>query len=747
MTVVTDWKLANPEKALQLVSNDPIGSKNIDNKPVGIDLEANLSFDGGASLAVNARGSFTVAILNDPDDPDEDGILGSTAVKTADGALPPQLAFDPSRAYLKMRTEAGVKATASVPLGSLVSIDAAAEASAIFADYHAHQPSQQARAAFVMDIEKARFATNLEHVLSLAPAEALAFRFAGKVSADVTVSWSDVFTGQLGSLGKLLGTTAPIAISVNAGASVSFSVSVSDDFLIVFSRVDADRWRAGVRKVKSSRIAPSVDAGIDVGFANPGQLKDLVSAALDGVLGAPLQTVKDVLSVASLDTLTPAQRKIATALIERFGLKDELATIQALRDRVQALEAKITGVIEKVVTTRIALSFAYEYSRVTVNTNLLQAVFTRDAIQTFHGGIVKGQTEPATQAIRDRKSGLELELYLNQKSITREHSWGFTLGFGKWASVGGTDFKKVSTVRRTDIQKRVQDSYLGARSYSGTWVGETHEWGVDLKADMKNYTADPPLVSDFSFGVHLRWAVEQKALSPNELEEWLDSGVIWQVFREQDIIETRARLSQALTRHATLNVQIVVPNAVMRTVLPALAATPVENFASSLALAMPWMNISDARQSAARRRQLYAPLWKLYLEHPDHTQGEFASAAEQHVRNEGRTELILTERRPSGPDPFSFAGLTQINGNTRGACQAFTLGCSILQTALVSGARNQNTIDKAVGKMDDLWAQSHHVRAIGAYLLDAAQAAGVLSDVTRTMTVEANGIDTVVITA
>jgi hypothetical protein len=182
-------------------------------------------------------------------------------------------------------------------------------------------------------------------------------------------------------------------------------------------------------------------------------------------------------------------------------------------------------------------------------------------------------------------------------------------------------------------------------------------------------------------------------------------------------------------------------------VLPTLAATPVENFASALALAMPWMNISDARQSAARRRQLYAPLWKLYLQHPDHTQAELASAAEQQVKNEGRTELILTERTPFGPQPFSFAGLTQINGNTRGACQAFTLGCSILQTALVSGARNQNTIDKAVGKMDDLWQQSHHVRAIGAYLLDAAQTAGVLSDVTRTMTIEADGSDTFVITA
>jgi hypothetical protein len=96
----------------------------------------------------------------------------------------------------------------------------------------------------------------------------------------------------------------------------------------------------------------------------------------------------------------------------------------------------------------------------------------------------------------------------------------------------------------------------------------------------------------------------------------------------------------------------------------------------------------------------------------------------------------------------SFAGLINLNGDTHGACDAFTRGCRILQTAISSGARNQRTIDKAVGEIDDLWKQSHHVRTIGAYLLGAAEKAGVLADVTRTMTVEADGLeDTVVITA
>jgi len=162
MPFAVDWKPANPRGALELISSEPLGSKKIDSKPVGIGLEPNLSFGGddSAALSLNSRGAFSVAILNDANDPDEDGILGSTAVKTAEGALPPQLAFDPAVAYVKIRAEAGVKATGSLPLGAFVGIDAEAEASAIFADYRVHQPSEQARAAFTMDIGNARFATS-----------------------------------------------------------------------------------------------------------------------------------------------------------------------------------------------------------------------------------------------------------------------------------------------------------------------------------------------------------------------------------------------------------------------------------------------------------------------------------------------------------------------------------------------------------------------------------------------------------
>ena len=740
---VVEWKLASPELALRQLSNEPLGSPSIDHQPTAVELDSNLSVPGDdqGRFALNLRGQLSVAVLNDPTDPDEDCILSATASKTADGSLPPQLAYDGSRAYMKYRAEAGLKAVGGATIAQLLALDLRAESRAIFCDYRLHQRAEQAQTAFLFDMARGpRFVTKLADVESLEPGEALAFRFGGTIHAAVTISWTDVFTGQLGTIGKLLGTVSPLTFAIDAGAALDVDVSVTDEFVVAFSRIDPQTWRAGVRKVKMTQLGTAIEAGIEVGFTDPAQVEGLLTSVLDNLLGGPAARIKDILGAASLESLAPAERRVVAALVQRFGLEDEATSLQEIRKRVMAAEQRLHSSLGEAIRTRLALSFGYEYSRVSLETNLLQATVDQAALQAFHAELLRARTRPIVEAIAARRPGVGLEMYLNQKELTRSRSWGFTLGLGKWGTVGGKDFKKIATVRRLDGQGRVQESYLGARSYKGQWVGETFEWGVDLKAEMKDYAAQP-LVADYSFGIHLLWRAEQKHLSGTELEQWLDAGVIWRVLREHDLAEVRGRLAGAIDRQATLAVHVVISNSVLRSLLPDLAAAPSTAFAPALAAAMPWLKSSLARNSAARRRYVYAPLWASYLAHPEQSLASLARAAFEHVKKEGHPELAPREiSAPQGPDPLSFAGLTRVNGNTRAACDAFTRGMRILHSSIAAGARNQKTIDKAVGEMDDLWAQSHHVRAIGAYLLEAADRAGVVGDVTRTMTVEADGM-------
>jgi hypothetical protein len=249
--------------------------------------------------------------------------------------------------------------------------------------------------------------------------------------------------------------------------------------------------------------------------------------------------------------------------------------------------------------------------------------------------------------------------------------------------------------------------------------------------------------------MHIGWLADQKKLSPLELEQWLDMAAIWGAVSEVSVPDIRARMAMALGRDAHVTVQIVVPNAVMRSALPRLAAMTPEDYAGALAAAMPWMERSRARTDARLRRSIYEPLWVVAMAKTHVPIQELGRLAGERLRAEGHPEMVLREHAfLDGPDPFSFAGLVRINGNSRDSCAAFSRGARVLQAAIESGAKNQQTIDKAISEMNDLWTQSHHVRAVGVQLLEIADHAGQLAEVTRTMTFQSKALsEDLVVTA
>jgi hypothetical protein len=125
--------------------------------------------------------------------------------------------------------------------------------------------------------------------------------------------------------------------------------------------------------------------------------------------------------------------------------------------------------------------------------------------------------------------------------------------------------------------------------------------------------------------------------------------------------------------------------------------------------------------------------------------GKWAERAAAHLAKKQQRDLANLEKNFRTLPAFTFAGLLELNGNPLSPVASFTQGVSILNTAISGGAPNQRTIDKVFGKMNDLWTQSHHVRAVGVYLLDAADGKGLRSEVARSMTVAPEGKDIVVI--
>ena len=743
---LAEFKFPGGINPLDLVPKVPLGSSAVNTKLLSVPLAPNQSYSFDDGLTLNLRPTLGVYAFNSPDDQDEDKILASGAARTPDGALTPQLTYRPEAAWLKYALETDIKAAGAGTLASLgFKVDASAGAA--FADYRSHAGSVPVAEAVALDIvEGPRFATVLHHVQQLSAGDALSVRWKGTINTQVQLAWSDVFAGPALSLGSLAGVQGVIGLEFKSGARVTFSVGISDDFIVVFSRVADDLWRVGVRKAVSRSAAASASVGVTAGFANPNAMQDILTSALEGVLGQPLAQVDALLGAASLDRLSDPQRKAAAMLAKRLGLRSEAATLLELRDRVQRVRDAVPDAINELAKAKVRLAFAYEYSRIDEHATLLQATIQGNALEKHHPAMIRGRLDELTADLAAGVPGLQLETYLNQKTLVRERSWGFTLGLGKWAEIGGKDFKRVSRTERRNIRGRLQDSYLGARGYTGQWIGERFAWTVDLRADMPAFAVhDIPLVTEYEFGIHLVWTANQKKLSANECEQWLDSAVVWGVLPEHDLDAARERLRSMVDRECDVALQLAVPDEALRAMLPAIAAGGAASFAHALAIAMPW-HTGGGRTSAARRRDLYAPLWALYLREPHSSPADLSRAAGTHFETRQLRDLAFIERRFETSRPFTFAGLVELNGDTHGACAAFTRGVAILQSAIAGGAPNNRIINKAFEAMNDLWTQSHHVRTVGAYLVDAASTAGVLRMVNRTMTVT-SGSDTVVLTA
>ena len=742
---VVDFKFPGGINPLDLVPKVPLGSSSVNTKLLSVPLAPNQSYSFGG-LTLNLRPTLGVYAFNSPDDNDEDRILAAGPSGTPDGALAPQLTFRSDGAWLKYALEADIKAAGAATLASLgFKIDATAGAA--FTDYRSHAGSLPVVEAVASDlINGPRFATALDHVLDLSAGDALSVRWVGTLNTEVQLAWTDVFAGPALALGALAGVHGVIGLELTSGARVAFSVGISDDFVVVFSRTSEDLWRIGIRKATSRSAAASASVGIKAGFANPNAPQEILNSALEAVLGQPLAQVDAILSAASLDRLSDAQKKAAALLVKRLAGRTEVATLVELRDRVQQVRDALPNAIDELAKAKVRLAFAYEYSRIDENASVLQVTVHRSLLQKHHPGLIRGRLDGLIADVTAEVPGMHLETYLNQKTLVRERSWGFTLGIGKWGEVGGKDFKRVSRIERRNIRGKLQDSYLGARGYTGQWIGERFGWTVDLKADMPAFAVhDTPLVTEYDFGIHLVWTANQKKLSADECEQWLDSAIIWGVVPEHDLDVARERLGAMVNQQCDVALQVAVPDDALRAMLPAIASAAAASFAPALATAMPW-HAGGGRTSAARRRELYAPLWALYLREPHSSPADLSRAAATHFETRQLRDLAFIERRFDTARPFTFAGLVELNGDTHAACRAFTRGFSIIQSAIAAGAPNNKTIDKAFGAMDDLWTQSHHVRAVGAYLIDAASDAGVLRMINRTMTVT-SGRNTVVLTA
>jgi hypothetical protein len=748
-------KLVRLDDLLELLLPDEtVGTATHSLKPLRCRVESQFPIPSsafpGAVFTVEAGSEASVFVFNAPTDRDPDLVLVPAGAGGPEGRAG-QLELTPGSYWLKVQHRASVRAEGGRSSAETqLRLDASAPVT--LSAYRLHDPSENAARAVVADVLNPRFAQRLEDVQALRTNEALALQTSGTLRAKVDVSWSDVLAGGLGALAGIVGAAAPLTVELPAAASVSGTVTLADELNVVFSRLQDGRTRVVVKKAAARTFAGAADLGVSVTLAEPQQLELAVREAVAGLLGEDYATVRALVEKASLAELSEVERWAAEGLATRLGLGELLSAFTTLREKLRQIEGALAEAVADLATEKIAAGFAYEYRRLGRGSTLLEVVLDAGALVTHHASLCNGDLEAVVAAVLEGSPGLTLEGYLHRKTLEKVQSWGFTLAVGPWVA-RGRQRRALSRVVEEDITGGRRVSCLGLGAYEGRWLTSVAEWTVDLRADMPRFVSgDAPSLSEFALGFHLAWHWRQEVLSEDRLDEVLDAAVLWGVLDVEHVPNVRRRLAPSVGRLADLTVQLQFDDAPFRSILPALAAGRDADFAAALGAAMPRRSGTPGRGDPPRRRELYAPLWSHVLEHPDAPARALVALARQHLAKADEPQLgFLEENYLKLAPTCTFVGLARVaNQNTAAAWREFRSGASLLHEAVVAAAEDDGVLEKTFSLMVNLWAQSHHVRALGVFLLEAASAASVAASVGRTLSVtarEASGETTLVIAA
>ncbi|MEO8381752.1 MAG: hypothetical protein ABI779_18970 [Acidobacteriota bacterium] len=610
-------------------------------------VTAPLKFSG---LTLTPGSAFDVRVFNRADDKDGDAVIGGEQA---------HVPFVLPQAWLKYT----LTAEAEGKLG-LAPAAFASSREVTLSDYRLHDAADGAWNALRADLAAPRVLLELDDVRMLAPGEALRMEMDGTLSASLTFDWSDVLFAKLAEIAG----GAPVAVKLKSGLEARAGIKVSDQFSVVISRTKDGHFRFAVNKAASRSHAYGMEASLDLSVS--------AIPAVDEVLDSIF---------AELDAQIDPQERAAKI------------AAGALDDLRGELRRKLVAA----ATWKAATGFAYEYARIDEQDAIADFVLLDDTrLEKDHALVLAGDFGKVADVLRQNDGAYSLVRYLNESTLTRRSSFGFSLGIGKWIDVAAKDSSVFRQTTRTSLDGFQLVVSRGTRKYEEKGIPQNDfEWVVDLKAEMKSFTQTPSTL-DFDYGLHLLAILRRESLDHSDLARMLDFAAMWGVS-----LPPPARLAEALGRKGEIRVQLLFERDALESALSEEA--PLSSWAEPLAMAMPYMSVFAERRSFATRAAAYRPAWQAWLEGTESALS-FDSG------------LTVFESQ-GGPGSFRWiAG--QGHPQLRTRLDAFVRGMRLLHDAMTT-AQAPSALGTAYDALQQFWTQRLYVTAVGRWLLSRTPAA------------------------
>ncbi len=618
-----------------------------------------------------------------------------------------------------------------------------AEKNIIFNTYKLHASSQSVSKALSQDLQSFVLILSQSQVLeNLATGEAVSMQVNGKLSTSATVSWSDIFVGSLGNIANLLPPQQSLKLEIGTSVEADFAISIKDEFSLVIVKIADEQFRISFKKAVNQSFAANINANIGVSLQNPALLSKALSPVIEGFFDLPESKLKQLGEKIKTDQwLDEAERKAVSTIISRLGLSQGI-DIKQVPQQIEAKKKSILELITQVAQTKVQANFSFEYQRLKTEDAFLQAVFTKQVLAQNHADLVSFRLQNILANIANNQ-GVKIENYLNETKIQQRVAWGMGLEFGKWGKLAGKDNKSTEIAIRENIEQKKQVSFVGTRLYQSQEFKNKVNWGVNFKAQMPTFSFETtPKAHEFEYGLQVLWEQTENETNTEELQQIIDMAILWGMINENEFEKYSTELLATLenVKNITYSFQLNIEKEAFILLLPILSRKINVLIGRGLAGGMNFLSYFNTRKSVSERAEIYAPLWRAYLE--KYKEGsDWAALAGDYLKDKdadlARYEGAYQRNKTVGEYNL-FAGLIYLNPSTATQVESFVAGAELLAQGIGSQLPYEQVIAPSFEKMQQFWTQSHHIRSLGFYLLETAKnpSINVFDKISRTLTIK-----------
>jgi hypothetical protein len=668
-------------------------------------------------FSLGVESNAELLLFNDSNDfgsENPDGVLGLETNSL--------IKFDPTSAWLKYSTTAGLKTESGLKVESL-GFSFGGKSSVQTTSYRKHSPTETLGGALLLDATPFKTIFSAKQVKELQPGEAVTFSLSGELNAAVTVTWSDIFSANLSILGELLNQNQLFKIKIGAEASASYKLKITDDFSAKIVCKANNVFGIYISKSKSTNQIGSIGVKVGAEFENKDEIKKVLTNVVEGYFGVAENQIQNL--VAKVETtLTESEKEVLLLIAAQVGWDTKaVGLLDSLKTKYQEVKDSLSKKIEELATLKVSAGFKYDYNRISTSSILFVAETDGTGIDRFHLDILKMNVKPLIDSIRRTESVLKNPEFIMTDILKVITSSGFSIGFGKWTA--GSDKKtEIKKIEQEDQSGHKKISYKGNRSYSEDVFGDGVKWKIDLNAEMTAFSQHLiPFANEFDYGFYLGFEWTEKILALDECAHFTDLAAIWGIIPESKIDAEAQRLYAELKdfREIKLSCEIKINAGAFEPILPALTKSfkNQDIVAFALGKSMPRWGNYKTRKDISVRTQTYGALWKSYLTEKDDPHPNTQLYADEAYRKLKTIDPELANAEMNYKEgvfkPYSFGSIINNNSGTFIRTQKLADGF----TSLTSGNDSRSTllydkvIPKAFDNIQDFWRLPHHVKTLG----------------------------------